>query len=406
MSFRFEDIRIDSAAFKRDPHPFYDWMRAEAPIGKVRLPLVKEAWIVARHADVSALLKDPRLAKDRANADLPRATPGPALFARPLAPLMNGMLDKDDPDHARLRRLAQAAFAPRQVERLEPKIEAISRELLARLEGRSRIELIADYALPLPAIVIAEMLGVPAEDRRRFMRWSKALIGLARSPLSAALGLPQVIAFMRYVRGLAAERRRRPGEDLVSALLAARDAGAALGDDELLAMIVLLLTAGHETTANLIGNAALALLRHPGEAERLGAEPALIDSAVEEFLRYAPPAESATFRYAREDLTIAGAGIRRGEAVIGLIASANRDAAVFADPHRLDLARNPNRHLSFGMGGHYCLGAPLARLEARIALPALAERLPGWRLAVPAQALAFRPGAVLSGLTALPLAKA
>lgn len=403
MSYDFSSVRIHERRFKQDPNGFYAWMRAEAPIGKVRLPLVKEAWIVARHADVAALLKDPRLAKDRANAPPPPGLPARPPLQRLFAPLMNGMLDKDDPDHTRLRRLAQAAFTPKRVALLTDQIAAISEELIHRLKGRARFDLIADYALPLPVIVISRLLGVPAADQARFIRGSKALISVAQSPLAAVIGVPRILGFMRFIRGLIAARRAAPRDDLISALVEAQADGAVLNDDELLSMVILLLTAGHETTTNLIGNGMVALMAHPAAADRLRAEPGLIDSAVEELLRFAPPVETSTLRYAREDLTIAGATIRRGEAVVGLIGSANRDAAQFADPDRLDLGRGANRHLTFGMGGHYCLGAPLARLEGRIALPALLTAFPSLRSLTPTADLAWRPGLILRGLELLPV---
>jgi cytochrome P450 PksS len=403
MTDRFATVRIDQRGFKRDPHPFYDWMRAEAPIGRVRLPLVGQAWVVARHADVAALLKDSRLAKDRANAPPTAGAPAGPPFGRLIAPLMNGMLDKDDPDHARLRRLAQAAFTPRRVERMADDIATISEDLLGRLKGRTEWDVIADYALPLPVIVISRLLGVDPADQPRFVAWSRALINAPRSPVSGLIALPRILAFMRFVRRLIAERRARPRDDLISALAEIHEGGARLSEDELLSMIILLLTAGHETTTNLIGNGIAALLAHQDQAERLRAEPALIDTAVEELLRFAPPVETSTFRYAREDMVIAGQPIRRGDAVLGLIAAANRDDGVFPDPHRLVLARPANRHLTFGMGGHYCLGAPLARLEARIALPHLLNRFPDLALARAPTDLAWRPGLVLRGLERLPV---
>lgn len=398
MTDWFDRVRIDSRAFKQDPHPFYDWMRAEAPVGRVRLPIVRQAWVVARYGDVAAFLKDPRLVKDRSNAGLGVPAMGLPLLGEILAPLMNSMLEKDDPDHARLRRLAQVAFTPRQVERMTSRVEAVCEALLDRLKGRAEMDLMADYALPLPVIVIAELLGVPEAERMRFVRGSRVLFSLGRSRLAALVGIAPLLAFVKYVRELIARRRAAPGDDLISALLAARESGALLSDDELVAMIVLLLTAGHETTTNLIGNGVVSLLEHPREADRLRAEPRLIDTAIEELLRFASPAETSTFRYAREDMEIAGVHVRRGEVVLGLIASANRDSSVFPDSHRLDLARLPNRHLSFGMGGHYCLGAPLARVEGRIAIAALLGRFPRLRLAQRRDELAWRPGFVLRGL--------
>lgn len=403
MSDPFQAVRIDSRAFKHDSHRFYDWMRSTAPVGKVRLPMVGEGWIVARHADVAALLKDPRLVKDRSNAGLQAPSMGAPILGNILGPVMSSMLERDDPDHARLRQLAQVAFSPRQVERMTDRISAVSDELLERLEPRAQIDLIADYALPLPVIVISEMLGVPARERPIFVQGSKVLFSLGQSPAATLIGLPKLLGFLAYVRKLVARRRASPGEDLISALLQAREAGAALSDDELLSMIVLLLTAGHETTTNLIGNGVLAVLRSPGAAERLRAEPEMTETAIEELLRFASPAETSTFRYAREDMEIAGVSIRRGDVVLGLIASANRDETVFADPHRLDLSRSPNRHLTFGMGGHYCLGAPLARLEGAIAIPALLNRFPSLRHAADHRDPSWRPGIVLRGLQSLPL---
>ena len=297
-----EPVRIASAAFKADPHPFYARLRENAPVCRVIVAGGEEAWLVSRHEDVSALLKDSRLAKDPANAltaaqMAPRRKP-PALFA----PLMRNMLALDDPDHARLRRLVQATFTPRRVAGLAERTQEIANALIDRLERRTSFDLIAEFAMPLPVTVISELLGVPERDRARFARWSHALIRNAMTPLSMLLSLPGMIAFVRYLRRLIAMKRAAPADDLVSALVQAEEAASRLDGDELMAMIAILLSAGHETTTNLIGNGMLALMEHPGERERLRARPALIEPAVEELLRFASPVEMSTHRYAREDI--------------------------------------------------------------------------------------------------------
>jgi cytochrome P450 PksS len=244
---------------------------------------------------------------------------------------------------------------------------------------------------------------VPAEDHRRFHRWSHALLSAASSTWGLLKAVPNCWAFLRYSRQIIRQRRDRPGDDLVSALTQAEAAGDRLSEDELVAMVLLLLVAGHETTVNLIGNGTLALLEHPDQMERLRADPALIRPAVEEMLRYSSPVEIATERYAREDVTVAGVTIRRGEMVLAGIASANRDERQFPRPDTFDLTREPNRHLAFGLGAHFCLGASLARLEGQIAINTLLRRAPGLRLAVAAGALRWRGGLLLRGLEALPV---
>jgi cytochrome P450 len=395
---------IGSPAFKLDPFPAYARMRELSPALRVplRLPMLKQAVLLTRHDDVAALLKDNRFSKERSAAGA--APGGPPKFIQSMfAPLMNGMLDKDDPDHARLRRLVQVAFTPKRITEMTARIEALSGRLLDGLARQTRFDLIADYALPLPVAVISDMLGVPEADRAKFVRWSNVLIDQSQSPFGMIFMIPNVLAFMRYIRKMIALRRKDPTDDLTSALIAAQDRSDVFTDDEMLSMIVLLLTAGHETTTNLIGNGMLALLQHRDQFERLRAEPALIDSAIEELLRFASPVEMSTFRYAKEEVTIAGMPIAKGEAVLGVIASANRDERQFVEPGRLDIARDPNRHLTFGMGGHYCLGAPLARLEGRIAIPALLDRVPALKLDQDKAQMRWRPSLILRGLKSLPV---
>jgi cytochrome P450 PksS len=317
------------------------------------------------------------------------------------------MLDLDDPDHGRLRALVSKAFTPRIIERLQGRIETLCEELLDDMERQRErkggTDLVASYALPLPATVIAELLGVPAEDQDRFHRWSNRLVSVS-SGRDMLRALPAALSFVRYLRRLVEQRRADPEDDLITALIRAEEAGDRLSEDELLAMAFLLLVAGHETTVNLIASGTLALLEHPEQTERLRRDPSLTKTAVEELLRYTSPVELATERYARKYTEIRDTRIPRGELVLAVLGSANRDERHFENPDVLDLARDPNRHLAFGRGGvHHCLGAPLARMEGQIALNSLLRRFPGARLAMAPEDLHWRRGLFLRGLEKLPL---
>ena len=398
---------LASPAFKANPYPFYARLRAEAPVWRATLRDRRAAWLVTRYEDVARVLKDDTFAKDKLNAmDLEQRAKTPWVPGF-LKPLERNMLDLDDPDHARLRALVSKAFTPRLIERLRGRIEALCEELLdhmQRVRGRrDGTDLVAGYALPLPATVIAELLGVPAEDHARFHRWSNRLVSVS-SGRDMLRALPAAHSFVRYLRKLVERRRADPEDDLITALIRAEEAGDKLSEDELLAMAFLLLVAGHETTVNLIASGTLALLEHPEQAERLRHDPSLVKPAVEELLRYTSPVEMATERYAREDTEIGGTTIPRGGLVLAVLGSANRDEGHFEDPDALDLARDPNRHLAFGRGGvHHCLGAPLARMEGQIALTALLRRFPGVRLAMAPETLRWRRGLFLRGLERLPL---
>jgi cytochrome P450 PksS len=397
-------VNIASPEFKANPYPFYARLRAEAPVYPVTLPDRRTAWLITRYDDVAAALRDERLVKDRLNALTPQQLARQPWMPGFVKPLTRNMLDLDPPDHTRLRGLVYKAFTPRLIEQMRERIQALTERLLDRALARGRFDLIRDYALPVPTTIIAAMLGVPAADRHHFQRMSNALLSAGSSRWGVILAIPPVWLFLRYTRRLIKDRRARPRDDLVSALTLAEEAGQQLSADELVAMIVLLLFAGHETTVNLIGNGTLALLQHPDQMEKLRRDPALIRPAVEELLRYASPVETATERYAREDVAVAGVTIPRGGLVCPVVASANRDDRQFADPDKLDITREPNKHLSFGLGAHYCLGAALARMEGQIAISTLLRRAPGLRLAVEPAALRWRPGLVLRGLKALPVA--
>ncbi|MDP9313250.1 MAG: cytochrome P450 [Chloroflexota bacterium] len=395
-------LNLADPQFKANPYPTYARLRAEAPVYRAPLRGKQMAWLVTRYDDVVGVLRDQRLAKNplsaRSAAEHAKEQWIPAL----LKPLARNMLDLDAPDHTRLRALVQQAFTPRLIEQLRPRVETLTDELLTKAQRDGRIELLSQYALPVPLTIIGELLGIPRQDQQLFHRWSNRLVSLA-STTDLIRALPALWFFLRYIRKLIAQRRAEPRDDLVSALVQAEQAGDRLSEDELLAMIVLLLIAGHETTVNLIASGTLALLQHPEQCERLRSDPALIKSAVEELVRYVSPVELATERYACAELSMAGVTIQRGDIVLGVIGSANRDEPHFPAPDTLDLARSPNRHVAFGLGAHYCLGAPLARLEAQIAITALLDRWPNLRLAVPPAALRWRKNAFLRGLQALPL---
>jgi cytochrome P450 len=397
-------IDLRTPQFKADPYPTYERLRTEAPVATVRIGRQQFAWLITRYEDVAAALKDERFAKDRRNARTNGRTTSEPWVPRVFSPLMNNMLDLDEPAHARLRGLVQRAFTAGFVENLRSRIEALTEQLLDRVDGQHGMDVIADYALPVPTTIIAEMLGVPVSDRKKFHRWSAAVVSLSPTGgVEMLKAVPSVLAFLRYIRKLVRLRRAELQDDLISALIRAEEAGEKLSEDELLAMIFLLLVAGHETTVNLIGNGTLALLENPGEMEKLRTQPSLMSSAVEELLRYYSPVELATERWARCDVTMAGVTIPPGALAFAGIAAANRDPRQFDRPDILNIEREPNRHLAFGQGAHYCVGAPLARLEAQIAFTTLLRRFPGLRLGAPSSAIRWRKSLVLRGLQALPV---
>lgn len=389
---------VFNAAFINDPYPIYTQLRGVDPIHWDGI-----TWLVTRYADVAAILRDPRFVAERIMPD------DEWLAETGLRQLFHThsrmMLLTDPPDHTRLRGLVSKAFTPRVVEGLRPRIQAIVDDLLNSVQDQGAMDIIRDLAYPLPVIVIAELLGVPVDMRAQFKQWSEgvaAFIGGTTSPEMEMLSEAQrcVVEMSEYFRAVADERRKQPRNDLVSALALAEDQGDRLTSDELVANCILLLVAGHETTTNLIGNGMLALLNHPAERQRLHENPELIVSAVEELLRYDSPVQG-TSRMAREDVEIGGRRIMQGQHVSLMIGAANRDPAQFTDPDRLDLGRSENRHLSFALGPHFCLGAPLARLEGQIATSTLLRRLPN--LARTNADLTWRNNFTLRGLTALPV---
>jgi cytochrome P450 len=391
--------------FRRDPVPSYRRLREEDPTHYSSLGV----WVLSRYADCLAVLRHPRASSDARNSssfqDFFENLNGEDAEALTDMRRLRPFLFMDPPDHTRLRGLVAKAFTPRVVEGLRPRVQQLVDELLDGVAERGEMELIDDVAYPLPVRVISEMLGVPAEGHETFKGWSREL---ARS-LDPDFMVPAdvlerrqqaVLAFNEYFRGLIVERRTNPREDLLSALIAAEDEGHRLTEDELLSTCTLLLVAGHETTVNLIGNGMLALLRHPDQLARLRNDPSLARGAVEELLRYDPPV-TMTARVAMEDLEVGGITVEAGSQVILLLGAANRDPAQFAEPDHVDLTRPDNHHLGFGHGIHFCLGAPLARVEGQIALTELAQRFPDLEAAVDEPE--YKENIVLRGLARLPM---
>jgi cytochrome P450 len=384
-------------AFLADPHPALAALRESGPVHRLDGRLGVPVWVVTRYADVLAALSEPRLSNDPQQAvDLDETLRGDFLS--------RSMIGADPPEHTRLRRLVSKAFTARRVEGLRPRVQAITNTLLDRMSPRGRADLVGEFALPLPITVIGELLGVPEADRDRFRTWTDDMLD---RPFDARTDLAVVVAAREQMHGylseLVAAKRRDPADDLLTDLIAATDEGERLDEQELLAMTFLLLVAGYVTTVSLIGNGTLALLRTPDQLDRLRADPSLVPRAVEELLRFDGPVNPGLGRFALEDLELGGARIRRGDVVLLAIAAADRDPDRFPDPDRLDVGSADSGHLAFGHGIHYCLGAPLARIEGQVAFTALVERLPDLALATPVDELRWTGGGVLRGLRELPV---
>jgi cytochrome P450 len=400
------------ADYFQDPLAYFSRMRGEGPVTPVVLPHGDRVWLVTRYADVRAALADPRLHKQWAG----KLTAPDWVPDQVIGYLNVHMLNTDPPDHTRLRKLVSKAFTARRVAGLRPRVEAITASLLDAMEARAAeaeragggdtIDLIEALAFPLPVTVICELLGVPAGDRARFRQWSNAIVASEGEPGSFRAAAE---AMYYYFTELIAARRAalttgtEPADDLVSALIEARDSGDSLDERELIAMLWLLLVAGHETTTNLIASGTLALLTHPAELDRLRSDPSQLPGAVEELLRYVNPLNHATDRFTLAPVEIGGVTIPAREWVLCVTSSANRDPARFGDPDRLDVGRDAGGHVAFGHGIHYCLGAPLARLEGEVAFGALLARFPGLSLAAEPSSLRWRPSSLIHGLETLPV---
>lgn len=386
-------------AVRANPHPFYHHLRAEAPVYACHGPVSGATfWFLTRYDDCVATLRDKRIGKE-IEKHLPDSSEVADVPQSGFEVLNRNMLFVDPPDHTRLRRLVSTAFTPRIIAELEPRIVQIGSELIEAVTDRDEIDLIADFAFPLPVTVIAEMLGVPASDRDLFRGWTKRLI-FSDDMFDAQLA---GLEFVAYMNEQIDHRRSHPGDDLLTGLLDAEEEGDRLDHAETLAMILLLLVAGHETTVNLIGNGMLALLEHPDQMARLRAHPALMSGAIEEMLRYDGPVEVPTLRWAFEDIVVGRETISAGDLVVPVLLAANRDPEQFAHPDRFDIERTPNRHIAFGTGIHHCLGAPLARLEATVAFTELLASFDQIELAANEADLRWNMMLFLRGVKALPL---
>ncbi|MEU3299480.1 MULTISPECIES: cytochrome P450 [unclassified Streptomyces] len=389
-----------SPAFVADPYPAYADLRAR---GRVHWFEPTRQWLVPHHADVSALLRDRRLGRTylhRFSHEEFGRTPPPAAH-EPFHTLNdNGLLDLEAPDHTRIRRLVTKAFTPRTVQELEPTVRRLAAGLVGKLVGNGGGDLLAEVAEPLPVAVIAEMLGIPEADRDPLRPWSADICGMYElnpSEETAARAVRASLEFSAYLRELIAERRKEPGQDLISALIAAYDEGDRLSEQEMVSTCVLLLNAGHEATVNTTANGWWTLFRHPEQLAALRADPALLPTAVEELMRYDTPLQLFE-RWVLDDIEIGGTVVPRGSEVALLFGSANRDPARFARPDELDLARPDNPHITFGAGIHYCLGAPLARVELAAVFGELLRQAPSMRLASEPQ---WGPGFVIRGVREL-----
>jgi cytochrome P450 len=399
-------LPLRSAGSLENPYPIYSLLRTVHPILPVPVPNFDGpgVWLLTRYRDVHTVLRDSRFSADRLKAPLVRDNLDrlPSFLQQSVRGLRS-MLIMDPPDHTRARKLVNKAFTPKRIAALRPRIEALVAEEIDAMAERGETDLIHDLAEPLPAIVIAELLGVPPEDHRQFRQWSSRLIAAIAAPTleerqNTSLDAGQKI--LSYLRDIIAARRREPRDDLISAMIQAQEESDALSDEELLATSQLLLLAGHETTTNLIGNGTLALLREPEQLARLRDDPGLLPTAVEELLRFDSPVQ-ATVRVAREDIAFDDQVIPQGSMVLVNLGAANHDPEVFESPDELDVGRDPNPHLAFGFATHFCMGAPLARLEAEIALGRLIERFPGMSLVD--EAPEYRENPILRGLKRLDL---
>ena len=377
-----------------DPYTFYQRLREQGPLFSVANYMgTGRAWIATNYEDAIAILKDPRLIK---NKPVSQQETRMSIFRR-------NMLMVDPPDHTRLRSLVSKGFTPRMIEQLRPRIQHITDELLDTVQHQGKMDLISDFAFLLPVTVICEMLGIPTTDRQLFRTWMQATPDVGAEPGQEATTSSPIEGMLNYFKALLNEKRVHPGNDLISSLIRVEENADALSELELLSMIWLLFVAGHETTVNLIGNGTLALLRHPEQLRRLQNDPALIVSAVEELLRYTAPVSLSDRRWASEDIRMHGNLIRTGEIVLVSLLAVNADPQQFHDPETLNILRQENQHLAFGKGIHYCLGAPLARLEGQIAFGTLLRRLPNVRMACAPEQLVWNNDPMLRGLVRFPV---
>ncbi|HEY4035829.1 MAG TPA: cytochrome P450 [Ktedonobacteraceae bacterium] len=392
---------------KRDPVAFSARLREQGPLIHLTGFLgMGKAWIVTAYDDAIAILKDPRFIKDIHKVLSPengKDTAGESSsIIRRFLTFRRDMLTVDPPDHTRLRSLVSKAFTPRMIEQLRPRVQQIANERLDAVQAQGKMDLITDFAFPLPITVISEMLGIPIADRPQFRVWSQTTITRPMGPQPEE-ALVAMETFVQYIKTFLADKRAHPSNDLTSSLVQAEERGETLSETELISTIFLLIVAGHETTVNLIGNGILALLEHPEQMQRLRADFSLLPSAVEELLRYTAPVSLSSPRWANEDIPMHDQVIRKGEMVFVSLIGADTDPQQFSDSEELNILRLENQHVAFGKGIHYCLGAPLARLEGQIAIGTLLQRLPNLRQASQPESLTWTQSPILRGLTSLPV---
>ncbi|GHO99656.1 polyketide biosynthesis cytochrome P450 PksS [Reticulibacter mediterranei] len=400
----------DNSEIVANPFGLLAQMRSTSAVMPLPFPIAgadRRAWMITRMQEAVQMLKD------QAHFTVDPSSIGvEGLFGRnsaeaddtPTFFTSKTMLTVDEPDHRRLRLLVSKAFTPKYIESLRPQVQQIADELLDRVQDQGQMDLVADYAFPLPINVISEMLGVPHADRDQIRGWSEALahgLGVGKRDPGVQANMR---AFGEYVAHLVAEKRQRPADDLISQMIAIEEEGDRLSETELLSTITLLIFAGHETTSNLIATGTFMLLEHPDQLEQLKADLSLVPSAVEELLRFNGPATIAGPRFAIEDIELAGQSVKKGDVLFAVLASANRDEAQFTEPEELDIARTLNRHIAFGQGIHTCLGAPLARLEGDIAFSTLLRRIPNLHLSVPRESVIWNFSLNSRSLAALPVA--
>ncbi len=378
-------LNVASKDFTANKYMYYGWLRDHAPVYKGKM-MVMNVYFLSRYEDCLSVLKDPRFVRNRATAT---GSGGKLPFPVPksVALASQSMIIADEPEHRRLRNLVHKAFTPRSLARLESRIEQLTHQLLDELDTHGTVDLKQAYALPVPVTVISEMMGVSSEDMPKFIGSMRVLTtGFSGWSVVRAL-LWDLRKTTSFVRELIERKRQDPQDDILTALIQAEEDGEHLSEDELVSMVILLIVAGYETTVHLITNTVVALLQHPDQLARLREQPELMPSAIEEVLRFLSPVQGTKPMYPTEDIRLHGRTIPRGATVMPLLGAANRDPRTFADPDVFDIARTPNHHLGFGQGIHYCLGAPLARMEARIAVKNLLDRSPNLRLAVDPETL-------------------
>ncbi|MNK66854.1 Cytochrome P450 [compost metagenome] len=396
-------FNVHTAEFHQDPHSVLNEFREKDPIHFFELKrfgATHRAWLITRYDDCLAFLKDNRITRDIKNVMSEEQV---ALInsSEDVAFVSNHMLAKDAPDHTRLRSLVQQAFTPAMVVQMTPRIEEIAEGLLNEMEKQDEVDIMSSYASPLPYIVLAEIIGIPEKDREQFHQWTSAIVDTSES--NHEVTNRNLREFKSYLAGLIQEKRTHPQNDMISRLISVEENGDKLTEEELYSMLFILLVAGLETTVNLIGSGVLALLQNREQMELLKNQPALIDTAVEELLRYTTPVILMANRWVTTDFTYRDHQILRGDMIFIGIGAANRDPAQFENPERMDVTRTRNQHLSFGLGSHFCLGAPLARLEAQIAFRALLNRFPNINLHQESGEIHWRKNAFLRGLERLPV---